>query len=233
MSEKEAVRQGQDALFVRRAFGAIAPRYVLTNHVLSLGVDVLWRWITAREVARRIPNRVLDLATGSGDLAEEIQRRCPQATVLSMDFSMPMLQQAQRRGVNNLFVADALQLPLADACMDVVTVAFGLRNMASWPDAVLEMARVTRRGGILMVLDFSLPRNGLLRWLYLIYLRKIMPRVAGLLTGQRPAYEYLCGSIERFPSGSEMCRLLESGGFARAQARTLSFGVATLYIAEK
>ena len=233
MSENQVVRQGQDASFVRRAFGAIAPRYVLTNHVLSFGVDVIWRWITAHEVARRAPQRVLDLATGSGDLAEEIQRRCPQATVIGMDFSLPMLQQAQLRGLQNLFVADAMQLPLVDSCMDVGTVAFGLRNMASWQGAVKEMARVIRCGGALMVLDFSLPRNRLVRWVYLIYLRKFMPRVAGILTGQRAAYEYLCSSIEGFPSGLDICQLLENGGFSRARARSLSFGVATLYIAEK
>jgi len=233
MRDEEGVRQGQDASFVRKAFEAIAPRYVVTNHVLSLGVDIIWRWITAREVARCLPQRILDLATGSGDLAAEIQNRCPSATVLAVDFSLPMLQQARRRGLKHLIVGDGLHLPLADESMDVVTVAFGLRNMASWPDATMEMCRVLRPGGTLFVLDFSLPRLQLMRWCYVFYLRKVMPIVAGLLTGQRQAYEYLCKSIEAFPSGENMCRLLEKGGFTRATAQPLSFGVATLYAAVK
>src|SRR6187399_1587846 len=150
-------REGQDATFVRQAFASIARRYVLTNHVLSLGTDVLWRWKTAREVAALHPRLVLDLATGSGDLAAEIQARCPEARVIGADFSLPMLMEARKRGLQNLMVADAMNLPFADAVADVVTVAFGLRNMASWAGALQEMSRVLRPGGSLFVLDFSLP----------------------------------------------------------------------------
>lgn len=224
---------GQDAAFVKRAFAAIAGRYVLTNHVLSLGIDVLWRKKTGREVARRRPRWILDLATGSGDLAAELKARCPDAEVLGADFSPPMLQVAKGRGLPNLIVADGLALPLADGCVDIVTVAFGLRNMGSWEGAAREMARVLRPGGALLVLDFSLPGIEPLRALYLFYLRSIMPKIAGLLTGQRAAYEYLCGSIERFPSGEAMCELLRSQGFRTARAQRLSFGIASLYIAER
>lgn len=225
--------RGQDATYVRGAFGKIARRYVLTNHVLSLGIDVLWRHTTARAVAKLRPQTVLDLATGSGDLAAEIQKRCPQASVLGADFSAPMLQEARRRGLKNLIVADAMSLPVADDSVDVVTVAFGLRNMASWADALREMARVLRPGGTLLVLDFSLPTFGPLRHAHLFYLRRIMPWIAGKLTGERQAYEYLCGTIEKFPAGEAMCSLMRENGFASATSRPLSFGIASLYIATK
>lgn len=221
--------QGQDAKFVRQAFASIARRYVLTNHVLSLGTDVLWRWKTARAVAALHPRLVLDLATGSGDLAAEIQARCPEAKVIGADFSLPMLLEARKRGLRNLMVADAMSLPFADAAADVVTVAFGLRNMASWGGALREMSRVLRPGGSLFVLDFSLPTWRPMRGLHLFYLRHLMPRIAGVLTGQRGAYEYLCGSIEKFPAGEAMCRLMRENGFHSAQATTLSAGIASLY----
>lgn len=231
--EQGDASSGQDATFVRGAFGKIAGRYVLTNHVLSLGIDVLWRRKTAREVAKLAPRRVLDLATGSGDLAAAVRRHCPEARVLGADFSVPMLQQARRLGLDDLIVADAMNLPLADGVVDVVTVAFGLRNMASWAAAIREMARVIRPGGSLFVLDFSLPASLLLRRVHLVYLRRVMPRVAGMLTGERGAYEYLGSSIEKFPSGEVMCGLIRENGFVSARALPLSFGIASLYVGAK
>jgi demethylmenaquinone methyltransferase/2-methoxy-6-polyprenyl-1,4-benzoquinol methylase len=224
---------GQDATFVRRAFAAIAGRYVLTNHVLSLGIDVLWRKATARSVAALQPQVVLDVATGSGDLAEAIQKACPQATVVGLDFSAPMQQEAQKRGLRHLMVADAMNLPIGDATADVLTVAFGLRNMASWPDALREMSRVLRPGGSLFVLDFSLPSQPLMRKAHLFYLRKVMPKVAGAITGERGAFEYLCNTIEQFPSGESMCRMIRENGFSKADARPLTAGIASLYHAVK
>lgn len=233
MKEETPSPKGQDASFVRRAFAAIASRYVLTNHVLSLGIDVLWRKKTARMVAALRPSVVLDVATGSGDLAAAIHHTCPKATVLGLDFSAPMLQEAKKRGLENLVVADALNLPVRDASADVLTVAFGLRNMASWEDALREMSRVLRPGGSLFVLDFSLPSSRPVRAAHLFYLRKVMPRVAGLLTGERQAYEYLCTTIERFPSGESMCRMIMDNGFREASALPLSGGIASVYTAVK
>jgi demethylmenaquinone methyltransferase/2-methoxy-6-polyprenyl-1,4-benzoquinol methylase len=219
----------QDAGYVRNAFAGIARRYVLANHVLSLGIDVLWRRYTARRVAEAAPARILDLATGSGDLAQEIRRRCPQAQVIGADFSLPMMREAQARGVESLIAADGTNLPFQDESFDVVTVAFGLRNMASWPGALTEMRRVLRPGGVLLVLDFSLPQLPGLRQAYLFYLKRVMPRIAGWITGQREAYEYLCSSVERFPSGAAMEELIRSCGFAAVQTRVLSLGIASLY----
>lgn len=219
----------QDAGYVRNAFAGIARRYVLANHVLSLGIDVLWRRRTANRVAAAEPARILDLATGSGDLAVELQRRCPRALVLGADFSLPMMREAQARRFEQLVAADGTNLPFQDGAFDVVTVAFGLRNMASWPGALAEMRRVLRPGGRLFVLDFSLPRLPGLRQAYLFYLKRVMPRIAGWITGRREAYEYLCSSVERFPSGPEMESLIRSCGYAEVRTTVLSLGIASLY----
>ncbi len=221
----------QDAGFVRKAFAGIARRYVLANHVLSLGIDVLWRRKTARLAACLAPQRILDLATGSGDLAQALQQACPDAQILGADFSVPMMREAQARRFHTLVAADGLALPFQDAAFDLLTVAFGLRNMASWPGALREMRRVLKAGGHLFVLDFSLPTWPLVRPAYLWYLKRVMPRVAGWLTGERAAYEYLCSSVERFPSGRDMEALIASCGFEIVRTHRLSLGIASLYIA--
>jgi demethylmenaquinone methyltransferase / 2-methoxy-6-polyprenyl-1,4-benzoquinol methylase len=223
----------QDAGFVRQAFANIAARYVVTNHVLSLGIDILWRKKTARLVQEMQPQWLLDLATGSGDLAREIQAVLPETHILGGDFSPPMMKESQLRGFHHLIAADALHLPVEQGSFDVVTVAFGLRNMADWPRALQQMSRALRPGGHLVVLDFSLPEAELLRPAYVFYLEKIMPKIAGLLTGDTAAFEYLCKSIERFPSGRAMEQLIESNGFSQAWSEPLSLGIATLYWARK
>lgn len=223
----------QDAGFVKQAFAGIARRYVLANHVLSLGIDVLWRKKTASLVAARKPGRILDLATGSGDLAATVQQACPNAKVLGGDFSVPMMREAQTSGQRALVAADGMNLPFQDGSFDVLTVAFGLRNMASWPEALQEMRRVLKPDGTLFVLDFSIPTLPVIRPAYLFYLKRIMPRIAGWITGQRAAYEYLCSSIERFPSGAKMESLMTSCGFKSVTTHRLTMGIASLYEAEK
>lgn len=225
----------QDPVFVKDAFAKIARRYIVTNHVLSLGTDILWRRKTARLVADLKPATLLDLATGTGDLAEAISKAVPGVKLTGADFSAPMLEIAKKRHLpqTEWLVADALALPFADGAYDVITVAFGLRNMADWPAALRQMARVLRPGGHLVVLDFSLPSLPGLRGGYRFYLHRVLPRLAGLLTGQREAYEYLSGTIERFPSGKGMTDLLCANGFATARAIPLSGGIASLYVARK
>jgi len=222
----------QDPGYVKKAFSRIADRYVLTNHVLSMGTDILWRKKVGRMVKAWEPKDILDVATGTGDLALQIQRDCPEATMTGSDFCEEMLAHATERGVKKTVVADALNMPFEDDSFDVLTVAFGLRNMASWPDALQEMRRVVRPGGHLLVLDFSLP-TGILRGPYRFYLNKVLPKIAGLLTGEGDAYEYLAGTIEQFPSGDDMNALIESAGWNDAKCTPLSFGVASVYTAEK
>ena len=222
----------RDPAAVRAMFGRIAQRYDLANHVLSGGADFLWRRRATKMVETWQPKRVLDLATGSGDLALAFQRRLPEATIVAADFSPEMLKVARRKGVRETVLADALQLPFEMGSFDCVTVAFGLRNMADWGAALAEMARVLRAGGHLLVLDFSLP-TGALRPAYRVYLHRCLPLLASLVTGQRDAYDYLGRSIEKFPSGREMVELIERNGFGDASAEPLTGGIATIYTAQK
>src|SRR5215471_14715355 len=217
---------------IRRMFARIAPRYDLANTLLSLGQDHSWRRQVTREVARWSPLRILDVATGSGALAAEIRRVVPNASLLGVDFCLPMLDLARRRGLEYLLVADGLALPFRNQVFDVVTIAFGLRNMASFGGALSEMARVLRPGGHLLILDFSLP-DFPLRVPYRLYLHRALPWLAGVLTGEPDAYRYLGGSIEEFPRGSEMIKLVEQAGFREGRARPLSGGVVTVYTAKR
>ena len=216
---------------VRAMFNRIAPRYDLANHLLSGGIDFWWRRRAATIVQQWQPARVLDLATGSGDLALAIARKVPAAQITAADFSPEMLEVARRKGVANTVVADALELPFGDGSFEVVTVAFGLRNMRDWGAALREMARVLAPGGHLLVLDFSLPR-GALRPLYRVYLHRCLPLLATILTRQKDAYEYLAASIEEFPSGEQMTQLIDASGFRNAVAVPLTAGIATIYTAE-
>ena len=213
-------------------FGRIAQRYDLANHLLSGGADFLWRGRAARMVQGWQPRNVLDLATGSGDLALAIRSRLPQARIIAADFSPEMLSIARDKGVPELVLADALNLPFEGGSFDCVTVAFGLRNMSDWGKALREMARVLTPGGHLLVLDFSLPA-GRLRSFYRFYLHRCLPFLASLVTGQKEAYDYLGGSIEKFPSGAEMLRLMEGNGFDGAFVWPLSGGIASIYTAGK
>ena len=217
-----------DAVYVRDAFARIADRYVLTNHVLSCGVDIWWRKVVTARIRKWKPQRLLDVASGTGDLALEIQDQCPDCEVIASDFCAEMLAHASSRGMQKTVVADALNLPFPEQSFDVVTVAFGLRNMADYPAALREMRRVLKPGGRLLILDFSLP-DGILRTPYRFYLHHVLPRMAGVLTDQKDAYEYLGGSIEQFPSGKGMTDLLETCGFEKTDATPLTFGVVTVY----
>jgi demethylmenaquinone methyltransferase / 2-methoxy-6-polyprenyl-1,4-benzoquinol methylase len=221
-----------DAVYVRDAFARIADRYVMTNHVLSCGVDIWWRKVVGKRVKAWNASILLDVASGTGDLALEIQDQCPDCEVIASDFCAEMLAHAASRGVERTLVADALNLPFPDSRFDGVTVAFGLRNMADYPAALREMRRVLRPGGSLLILDFSIP-EGALRLPYRWYLHHVLPKMAGWLTGQRDAYEYLGGSIEAFPSGQGMCGLLEECGFAEAEAIQLTCGVVSIYEAKR
>jgi len=193
-------------------------------------MDVLWRNRAARIVQAWEPKRILDLATGSGDIALALRDAVPGAEIVGADFCVPMLREACRKGFDTVVAADGMNLPFASGSFDVLTIAFGLRNMASYPDALREMHRVLRTGGRVLILDFSIPPAPL-RWLYRPYLHKVLPRIAGLLTGEPDAYRYLGDSIEKFPSGTKMENLLAEAGFYRPRSTPLSGGIVTLYTA--
>ena len=220
-----------DPAYVHAAFSSIAERYVTANHILSLGTDVLWRQRVVQRVAEWKPRRLLDIATGTGDLALAISRALPEVEVLGTDFCRPMLDVAVRRGLTNVLEADALHLPLPDASFDVATVAFGLRNMADYASALREFRRVLRPGGHLLVLDFSMP-EGLLSAPYRLYLHRVLPQIAGWVTGNSGAYDYLGESIEAFPRGSRFCRMMQDCGYTGATCLPLCMGIASIYTAE-
>jgi demethylmenaquinone methyltransferase/2-methoxy-6-polyprenyl-1,4-benzoquinol methylase len=231
MSTHSMAGPDRDPEQVRAMFGRVARRYRLANTILSAGLDARWRRRAAAIVRGWNPRRILDVATGSGDLARAIELACPGPEVVGADFSPQMLDVARGLGSRHLVQADALAMPFAESEFDVVTVAFGLRNMASWEGALGEMRRVLRPGGRLLVLDFSLP-TGPLRSIYRPYLHHVLPRLAGWLTREADAYRYLGASIEAFPSGKALCELIEKTGFESAAAEALSGGIVSIYTAQ-
>lgn len=214
-------------------FGAIARRYDLANHMLSCGTDFYWRKCAANIVAGWRPGKIVDLATGTGDLALALQKTLPNAEVTGVDFLPEMLELAQRKGVRQTILADAMQLPFSDGSFDCVTIAFGLRNMENWGGALAEMSRVLGRDGHLLVLEFSLPTRSIVRAIYRLYLHRCLPLLGSLLTRKKSAYDYLGDSIEEFPSGHAMIDLIEASGFRHATLQPLSYGVATIYTAQR
>lgn len=229
-----------DPVAVNSMFGRIARRYDLANRVLSGGIDLWWRHRLVSAVQRAGPRDVLDLATGSGDVAFALSRALPPGTsIIGMDFCRPMLDEAERKKARTgthrdvtFREGDALSIPLDDASIDAVTISFGLRNLADRPAGLREMHRVLRPEGRLFVLEFSQPR-GWIQPLYYAYLRHVLPRIAGRVTGDRDAYDYLCGSIESFPSHQAVTHELRSAGFDEVRAMRLSQGIAALHEGRK
>jgi demethylmenaquinone methyltransferase/2-methoxy-6-polyprenyl-1,4-benzoquinol methylase len=215
---------------IRGMFGRIAHRYDLLNRVLSLGRDVGWRREIARRVAVLGPRRVLDVCAGTGDVALAL---APGPTVIGADFSLPMLVRARGKAMRlrrpiALTVADALMLPLADASVDVVTVAFGVRNFEDLERGLAQLVRVLAPGGSLLVLEFSRP-SGALGPLLAWWTRTVPPAVGRILSGDREAYSYLPASVGSFADARTICGLLCGLGLAEVEARPLTGGVCTLY----
>jgi len=214
-------------------FSSIAHRYDVANHLLSCGCDLLWRRRAAQIVAGWNPKTIVDLATGTGDLALTLQNRLPHSEIVGVDFSDEMLAVAKAKGVRRVIAADALALPFANRSFDCLTIAFGLRNIADWNAAVREMARVLVTDGKLLIMEFSLPSISILRSTYRFYLHRVLPTFGSLLTQKKTAYDYLGESIERFPGGEELLRLIEANGFRGAAAEALTGGIVTIYTATK
>lgn len=222
---------------VWRMFDRIARRYDLLNRLLSFGRDRAWRAALVRGIPHTDSLRVLDLATGTADVLLAAARARPSLKLgLGIDPSGGMLalgrQKIQRRSgfaPLRLTRGDACVLPLADACMDVITMAFGIRNVADVDAALRDMRRILRPQGRALILEFSLPENRLLRRGYLLYFRHVLPRIGGLISGDAAAYRYLNQTVEQFPYGAAFCAKMRAAGFAEVSARPLTFGVATIY----
>jgi demethylmenaquinone methyltransferase/2-methoxy-6-polyprenyl-1,4-benzoquinol methylase len=222
-------------------FGEIAPRYDLLNHLLSGGVDVYWRWRTVRAAPPDGEAPILDVCTGTGDLALAYARAAATAPVIGTDFTHEMLVLADAKlpaaglAARICFLeADAQHLPFADGQFQIVSVAFGLRNIADTRAGLHEMTRVCRPGGRVVVLEFSTPRIRLFGAAYRWYFRHVLPRIGQLLARNREsAYSYLPQSVSEFPDGPKLAAIMQECGLTDVSHRPLTGGIATLYVGRK
>jgi demethylmenaquinone methyltransferase / 2-methoxy-6-polyprenyl-1,4-benzoquinol methylase len=236
-SEADASRK------VREMFTKIAPRYDLLNHLLSLELDRMWRARTVRilrPILERPKAEVLDLCCGTGDLAFALQRKT-KGRVWGGDFAHTMLVRAREKdaaeagdGRGIPFVeSDALQLPFADHSFDLVTTAFGFRNLANYQAGLTEIARVLKPGGMAAILEFTEPKPGWFGDLYRWYFRRVLPRLGGLISGDRAAYSYLPSSVAKFLRPEELTEFMKHNGFDKVEARVWTGGTVALHTGMK
>lgn len=221
-------------------FGRIAGWYDFLNHALSLGLDFWWRYCLVRCVRRGPTGRVLDLAAGTLDVTVEILRQHPWARVLALDFARPMLERGRpklkarsRAGRVLPALADGRRLPLPDACVDCVTIAFGIRNIAPRAEAYAEILRVLAPGGRLCILEFGSGRRAVWKGLYNLYLHRLLPLVGRVFSGDAQAYSYLAQTIAAFPEPRELAAELARAGFAKVAWRPIHSGIVAVHLAEK
>ena len=218
-------------------FGKVAHRYDLANHLLSANIDRSWRSHTVakvRDVLLRPGARVMDLACGTGDLLISLEREAGRSLVGS-DFCHPMLAGAKtklaRAGLKSaLLEADALSLPLPDASLDLITMAFGFRNLANYTAGLTEMRRVLRPGGVLAILEFTQPPNRAFAAVYNWYSRRVLPVLGGAISGAPEAYRYLPESVRKFPRAGELAAMMRDAGFAPVEWEYLTFGIVALHV---
>src|SRR5471032_782531 len=213
-------------------FGRVAARYDIMNFAMGGGLDSYWRRRLVRAVAAQQPARVLDLATGSGDVLLALQRhQAYTECAVGADFCLPMLQRAKAKKAANLLVGDGLHLPFPDGSFDAVTISWGLRNFADRLAGLREMRRVLRPGGRVFVLEFSHP----VAWLsplYFWYMRDVMPKYAQFITPERGAYEYLGESIRAFPRQPDLAAMMLQAGFSSSRWTNLTLGIVALHVAD-
>jgi demethylmenaquinone methyltransferase/2-methoxy-6-polyprenyl-1,4-benzoquinol methylase len=230
----------QASAWVRGMFGRIAGRYDLLNHVLSFNMDRMWRSRTVKRVAPILEDpkaKVLDLCCGTGDVLLSLEKRRG-APVFGADFCHPMLVEANRkiaakRFRTPLFEGDALQLPLADSSLDLITIAFGFRNFSNYERGLSELFRVLKSGGTLAILEFSQPENRLFASLYNWFSTRLLPRIGGMISGSGDAYSYLPESIRKFPDARGLQAKMEESGYTRVEFELMTLGTVALHLGRK
>ena len=240
MSDEESATKREQAQSVRDMFAAIATRYDLLNHLLSGNVDRRWRRLVVNKIAATLPStdaRILDVACGTGDLSIALVEGT-RAEVVGLDFCRPMLDiaapKSTKRGLKIPFVeGDALSLPFSDQSFDGVSIAFGLRNLASVEDGLRELQRVLRPGGTVAVLEFSRPQTPILRTFFRFYFTRLLPLLGGFISGSKSAYQYLPDSVSRFPDQQSLAEMLRSVGFTEVTFQNLTGGIAALHLGRR
>ena len=221
-------------------FDRISPKYDALNHILSFNIDKVWRKKTAKIVSENQPKAILDLATGTADLAIALAKHSPQAHIIGLDISEKMLEigkeKVKLQNLENqieLHHGDAASLPFEDARFDAVTVAFGVRNFEDLSKGLSEMHRVLKTNGQAVILEFSMPERFPVKQLYNFYFKHLLPNIGKWVSKDGNAYSYLPHSVEKFPKPIVFCNILGSFGLKNCQIKPLSFGIATLYVANK
>jgi demethylmenaquinone methyltransferase/2-methoxy-6-polyprenyl-1,4-benzoquinol methylase len=228
-----------DPVAVNTMFARIARRYDVANHLLSMGVDIRWRSRLVKAVRAAQPKAILDLATGSGDVAFALSKGLPEdVQILGIDFCQPMLDEAEIKKRSHHYAnvtfqqGDAMALSIPDNSYDVVTISFGLRNMSDLRKSIAEMRRVLRPGGRMFILEFSQPARWFRRFYY-FYIKRVLPGLANLITGDKSAYVYLNETIEQFPDRDRLSGEIRAAGFSDVKARGMTFGIVALHEAIK
>jgi demethylmenaquinone methyltransferase/2-methoxy-6-polyprenyl-1,4-benzoquinol methylase len=240
MAETRTIKEVEHARAVRDMFAGIAGRYDLLNHVLSVNIDKRWRRLVRRkleDILQRDDAAVLDVACGTGDLSIELKRGS-KADVIGSDFCRPMLsiagEKSRELSLDIPYVeGDALNLPFIDSRFDALTIAFGLRNLASFSDGLKELHRVLKPGGKLVILEFSTPVVPGFRGLFRFYFTRVLPRIGGIVSGSRGAYEYLPDSVSRFPDQKALASMIAGTGFRDVSYTNLTGGIAAIHIGSK
>ena len=240
MSDERNAIEGDHARRVRDMFAGIAGRYDLLNHLLSGSRDKRWRRLAAERLQDSLADdgaRALDVACGTGDLSLALAA-ATRAHVIGIDFCRPMLEVAARKAetivAGAAFVeADALRLPFRDESFDAVSIAFGLRNLSSVEGGLKELRRVLKPGGRAAILEFSRPVVPGFRALFQFYFSRVLPRIGGILSGSRSAYEYLPDSVSRFPDQKHLAEMMRGVGFEEVEYQNLTGGIAALHTGER